>query len=166
MNLLNKLSVAMARAGLSGLRNASEKHKDNLNYVKAVVKGQGPRSFQFASDWIRSDAQSLLEMVEINPEILNHAKDKIFDRYVKDKGIVEEEVDYNLFALKCLDVDASCMAYFSEDLQNKIIKILNEQEKYEGKFSGKPCVIDLNNLKTKEEMMFVIHYLKEFKEYR
>jgi len=157
MSLLNKLSIAMARIGCSGLRNASEQHKDDLNYVKAVIKAQGPRSFQFASDYIRSDAKSLIEMVAVNSEILRYTKAEIYDRYVKDIEIVEDElVDELTFALKCLKVNVNSIIYFDQKLQNKVVEAIQNQDVYNGKFAGKPCAIDLTNLKTDKDLWYTI----------
>jgi len=163
MNLLDKLSVTLARIGCAGLRNASEEHKDNLAYVKAVVKSQGARSFQFASDYIKSDVESLLEMVDVNPEILNHTAEIIYDRYVKDMEIVEEEVDYNLFALKCLQISVDALVYFEDEIRDRVINILKNENKYEGNLLGKPCSIDIKKLRANNDLMFIIGYLEDLK---
>lgn len=166
MGLVNKLSLLMAKMGCAGLRNASEENKDDLRYVKAVVKAQGPRSFQFASDYIRSDAQSLIEMVGFNPEILSFAKGEIYDRYCVDMAIIEDElVDEVVFALKCLGVDENSFVYFKADLQLKIIELLNTNNTYEGKFAGKPCVIDLTNLKQNANFKEVVSVVENYKNY-
>ena len=164
MGLVNRLSLLMAKMGCAGLRNTSEENKDNLKYVKAVVKAQGPRSFQFASDYIRSDAESLIEMVGINPEIIRFSKKQIYDRYCEDMSIVENEiVDELIFALKCLEIDENAFIYFNEKLQLKLANILKTKQSYEGKFAGKPCVIDLKQLTSNENLMFLINCLETSK---
>ena len=160
MGLVNKLSLLMAKMGCAGLRNASEEDKDNLRYVKAVVKAQGPRSFQFASDFIRSDAESLLEMVTVNSEILHFAKNKIYDRYVKDMVIEEKEVDKLIFAFKCLEKDTNSLLYFDKCLQKTVVQTLKTKECVEGEFAGKHCKIDLINLKQDENLNEVIEAIK------
>jgi len=166
MNLLNKLSVAMARIGLSGLRCTSEEHKDDLCYVKAVVKSQGPKSFQFASDYIRSDARSLIEMVAVNSEILRYAKSEVYDRYVKDMEIIENElVDELTFALMCLESSVNSIVYFNTELQNKVVETIKVQDVYEGRFAGKTCSIYLKKLKENEDLWFAIKCISSNNEF-
>lgn len=158
MNLLKKLSVGMARIGCAGLRNASEQNKDNLDYVKAVVKVQGARSFQFASDRIRSDAKTILEMIELTPEILDYIKKDIFDR---SNGVGNaEKVDAVLFALKCLEIDADSYVYLSEELQVRLSNLIQNNNVYKGKLFGNVCEFNLNEFKKNEELMFLFDYLK------
>lgn len=160
MGLVNKMSLLMAKIGCAGLRNTSENNKNNLEYVKAVVKNQGPRSFQFASDYIRSDATSILKMVDVNSAILNYTKDVILDRYVDANNEVKEnEVDMLLFAVKCLEVDVNSLVYFNEDLQEKVIEVLKSDNFVKGKFAGVPCVINIETLKKNEELTELIEFV-------
>ena len=157
MGLINKMSLAMAIIGCAGLRNASEENKNNLRYVKAVVKNQGPRSFQFASDYIKSDAQSILEMVKVNSGILKFTSDKIIDRFCVGRYISKREVDYVIFAFKCLEVDIYSLLYFEDCLKKTVIEILKTQDFVEGEFAGKPCCIDLKSLKQDDELKDMIY---------
>ena len=156
MGLINKMSLAMAIIGCAGLRNASEENKNNLRYVKAVVKNQGPRSFQFASDYIKSDAQSILEMVKVNSEILKFTSDKIIDRFCVGQYISKREVDYIIFAFKCLEKDVNSLLYFEKCLQKTVIQILKTENLVEGEFAGEYCELDLSNLKKDEYLEDVI----------
>lgn len=154
MNLLNKLSVGMARIGCAGLRNASKQNKDNLDYVKAVVYAQGARSFQFASDFVRSDANDLIEMVEIDPEILNYKSDIVYDRYIDSIILVEDEVvDPIVFALKCVLKDNISLYYLDKDIQDKVISLIQSNKIYQSTFNGKPFTFKAENF-SKELYMF------------
>ena len=148
MNLLNKLSIVMAKLGCAGLRNASDDQKNNLKYVKAVVKSQGARSFQFASDFIRSDVKCLVEMVDVNPEIIRFA-------------INSKELNSLMFAFKCMEKDVDALVYFNNDLQNKIIETLKTQDVIEGEFAGEVCVVDLAPLKADEDLRNIIEVIEE-----
>ena len=160
MNLLNKLSVGMARIGCVGLRNASEQNKDNLDYVKAVVSVQGARSFQFASDRIRSDAKSILEMVEFNPEILCYIKKDIFDR---SNGLTEtEKVDNVLFALKCMELNVDSFAYLPEEIQVKLVNVFKTKNIYMGKLLGEIYSFNLDDFRKDEELMFLLDYVESY----
>lgn len=160
MSLLNKISLAMAKVGCAGLRNASEGNKNNLKYVKAVIKNQGPRSFQFASDYIRSDAQSILELVKVNSEILRFTSEKIIDRFRVGAHTSKREVDYIIFAFKCLEKDVNSLLYFEKCLQKTVIQILKTENLVEGEFAGEYCELDLSNLKKDEYLEGVIEAIE------
>lgn len=159
MNLLNKLSLGMAKIGCAGLRNASEYNKNNLAYVKAVVKAQGPRSFQFASDYIRSDSKSILEVVPVNSSILEFTKDKIFDRYYKQDNLIEKETDYLLFAFKCIEIDKNSILYFDEELQDEIIQTLKTKDFVVGEYEGYKTVVDIEVIKNSKEMLDLVEWI-------
>ena len=156
MNLLSTLSVTLANIGCADMHYASEANKDNLRYVKAVIKHQGARVFQFASDRIRSDAKSILKLVDFNPETIRFSKKIIMDRYTKDNHKQEKEVDYLIFAFKCLESHVSSLLYFDCDLQDKVIEALETKEKIEGEFEGVPCTIYLREFKQNQELKDIV----------
>ena len=92
LRLIEKLINRLAKIGLVGIEGADEELRDSEQYIRKVIQKKGADKFQYASKYIRSDAEFILSMVKDYPEILEHCNSEIYDRYMKDCFMVEEEL--------------------------------------------------------------------------
>ena len=139
LRLIEKLINRLAKIGLVGIEGANEELRDSEQYIRKVSQKKGADKFQYASKYIRSDAEFILSMVKDYPEILEHCNSEIYDRYMKDCFMVEEELlDMLIFADLCYQKNDYTLYYFPDDIVCKYLKMLENGETIKGFYNGKP----------------------------
>ena len=157
-SLIHKLKCKIVRIKLKK-QEKEKKLNDDFKYVKAQIKKHGAQKFQYASSYIRGDAEYILELVKDYPDVLEYADENIIDRYVSEDGfyIEEEPVDELSFVIKCLEINP--LSYFS--LEDKYIKqyeqAIKEEKIIKCKLHGKEfdheVKISENDLILMQEML-------------
>ncbi len=136
--LLEKLLNRLSKIGAVGIENTDDNLRDNEDYVRKVIKKKGAQKFEYASNYLRSDAGFILSLVEEYPDVLEFCKNDIYDRYVKDCFLVEEELmDKLVFVDLCYQKNNDTVLYFSEDIAQQYLKMVQNGEVVRGIYQGK-----------------------------
>jgi len=146
VKFFDKIRFRMAKIGLLDVKHAGKELQDNLDFVKIVVGVYGAEEFKHASQRLRSDANAILELVVIDPEILSYIADEIYDRYYDDCDLVEEEVDKVFLGLMSIYKNDLALAYMDKGIKEKVINTIETRKVVPGKLNGKPFVFDGENL--------------------
>lgn len=120
--LIEKLMHRLAKIGLVGIEGAGEDLRDSEQYVRKVIQKKGSSKFKYASKYLRSDAEFILSLVQEYPEILEDCEETIYDRYIKDCFMIEEEpVDMMVFVDLCYSKNDLSLLYFPDEIIDKYI---------------------------------------------
>ena len=136
--LLEKLFNKLSKIGLAGIECADDNLRSNEDYVRKVIKNKGVHKFYYASDFLKSDAEFILSMVEEFPGILEFCDNKIYDRYMPDCFMMEEiEMDPIIFLDMCYIKNDDCLYYFPDDLVINYLNMIKNGEVIKGCYQGK-----------------------------
>ena len=142
----DKIRFRMAKMGLLDVKHAGKDLQDNLDFVKIVVGIYGAEELQHASQRLRSDANAILDLVAIEPEVLAYIEDIVYDRYLDGNHFAEEEVDKVFFGLMSVYKNDLSLAYMDKNVKDQVINIIQNHKVVSGKLNGKPFVFDGDNL--------------------
>lgn len=135
--LIEKLINGLAKMGLVGIEGADENLRDSEEYIRKVIKKKGADKFKYASNYLKSDSEFILSLIEKCPEIIQYCRSEIFVRYMKDCFMVEEEpVDILVFADLCYQKNDSILYYFPNDIVSKYLEMLENGETIKGVYKG------------------------------
>ena len=144
MVLFDKIRLLKAKSGKLKLKDWNHKYGNDEDFVQACVIGSGAQEIEFASERLKGDADFILKLVQINPEVLKFCNNKIYDRFVQDIVVYEElELDKLFFAAKCCAVNSKSFKYLSEDVAKKYLALVKNSEDIVGVYHGKKEIISI-----------------------
>ena len=162
--MTNLFKNLLARYGRISLSKLDDEKCDDLEIVSRCVKNFGPGQFMYASDWLKSDADSILRLIEIEPAIINYCADVVYDRYVDQDFVVkEEEVDAIAFASKCVHASEYAFSCLPIKYAKPYYKAFLKKDPVTACFHGKPYEIDFN--KNKYEVEFCAIFREDLREF-
>lgn len=146
MGLFEKIKLNMARNGKISLKDCDVKYGFDENFVEACIQGRGVEEFQYASEWLRTDANFILKMIEKYPEIIEHCSEEIYDRYNDEKGLlIEKEMDKFFFQVLCCKKNLKVYRFLDNESAKRYMEAVKEEKVVSGEYHGEKKFLAFQN---------------------
>ncbi len=144
MGLLEQIRLNKARNGKISLKDCAVRDTFNEKFVEACIQGNGAEEFEYASEWLRTDADFILRMIKDYPEVIRYIDDIVIDRYKNEIGILaEKEMDKFFFLTLCCKKNLRVFRYLDDENATRYMNAVKREEIIKGEYRGEKQEIAL-----------------------
>ena len=159
MRLFDKIILCLAESGRISLKDLGEKYNEDEEFVEACMNSRGVQEFQYASEWLKSDADFILKWVSKKPEILEYCADIVYDRYLDNLTVYQEkEIKTFWFALMCCRAHTGAYKYIDDESAKMYYDAVKGGKTYKGEYHGETEIIKLENDRDYLDTLLYVRY--------